>query len=45
VNGILAQGYPVASGPSADNPYGALERQRPIFKARGFDWMDISMGH
>jgi hypothetical protein len=37
VNGILAQGYRVASGPSADYPYGALERQRPIFKARGFD--------
>jgi len=37
VNGILAQGYRVASGPSADYPYGSLERQRPIFKARGFD--------
>ncbi len=37
VHGILAQGYRVASGPSADYPYGALERQRPIFKARGFD--------
>jgi hypothetical protein len=37
INGILAQGYRVASGPSADYPYGALDRQRPIFKARGFD--------
>ena len=37
VNGILAQGYRVASGPSADYPYGSLERQRPIFKSRGFD--------
>ena len=37
VNGILAQGYRVASGPSADYPYGALDRQRPIFKARGLD--------
>src|ERR1044071_9667413 len=37
VDGILAQGYRVASGPSADYPYGALDRQRPIFKARGFD--------
>jgi hypothetical protein len=37
VQGILAQGYCVASGPSADYPYGALDRQRPIFKARGFD--------
>jgi hypothetical protein len=37
VDGILAQGYRVASGPSVDYPYGALDRQRPIFKARGFD--------
>lgn len=37
VHGILRQGYHVASGPSADYPYGALERQRPIFLARGFD--------
>ena len=37
VNGILAQGYRVASGPSADYPYGALDRQRPIFKTRGLD--------
>lgn len=37
VRGVLAQGYRVASGPSADYPYGALDRQRPIFKARGLD--------
>jgi hypothetical protein len=37
VQGVLTQGYHVASGPSADYPYGALDRQRPIFKARGFD--------
>ena len=37
IHGILAQGYHVASGPSADYPYGALDRQRPLFKARGFD--------
>jgi hypothetical protein len=37
VSGILARGYRVASGPSQDYPYGALDRQRPIFKARGFD--------
>lgn len=37
LNGILTQGYRVASGPSADYPYGALERQRPIFKERGLD--------
>ena len=37
VDGFLAQGYRVASGPSPDYPYGALDRQRPIFKARGLD--------
>jgi hypothetical protein len=35
--GLLASGYRVASGPSADYPYGALNRQRPIFLARGLD--------
>ncbi len=37
VTGVLAQGCRVASGPSRDYPYGALERQRPLFKARGLD--------
>jgi len=37
VHGKLAQGYRVASGPSKDYPYGALDRQRPIFAARGLD--------
>lgn len=37
VEGILVKGYRVASGPSKDYPYGALERQRPIFKERGLD--------
>ncbi len=37
VKGILVKGYGVASGPSSDYPYGALERQRPIFKERGLD--------
>jgi len=37
VRGTLVQGYRVASGPSADYPYGALSRQKPIFKARGLD--------
>ncbi len=37
IPGILAQGYRVASGPSRDYPYGALDRQRPIFKSRGLD--------
>lgn len=37
VHGILAEGYRVASGPSQDYPYGTLDRQRPLFKARGLD--------
>ena len=37
VRGVIVQGYRVASGPSKDYPYGALERQSPIFKARGLD--------
>lgn len=37
MGGVLASGYGVASGPSADYPYGALERQRPIFAERGLD--------
>jgi hypothetical protein len=37
VNGVLVQGYRVASGPSKDYPYGALDRQRPFFKAGGLD--------
>lgn len=37
VRGTLVEGYRVASGPSKDYPYGALDRQRPIFKARGLD--------
>jgi hypothetical protein len=35
--GTLARGYRVASGPSQDYPYGALDRQRPLFKVRGLD--------
>jgi hypothetical protein len=35
--GVLKAGYRVASGPSQDYPYGALDRQRPLFKARGLD--------
>ena len=37
IHGILIEGYHVASGPSADYPYGALDRQRPIFAERGLD--------
>ena len=44
VHGKVVQGYRVASGPSADYPYGALDRQRPIFKARGLDLGDSFNG-
>ena len=37
IHGILVRGYRVASGPSQDYPYGALDRQRPLFTARGLD--------
>jgi len=37
IHGKLVQGYRVASGPSTDYPYGALDRQRPIFASRGLD--------
>lgn len=37
VQGRVVEGYRVASSPSKEYPYGALERQRPIFKARGLD--------
>lgn len=37
VRGRIVEGYRVASGPSADYPYGALSRQRPLFAARGLD--------
>ena len=42
--GILVQGYRVASGPSKDYPYGALDQQRPIFAARGLDLSDYFNG-
>jgi hypothetical protein len=37
VRGVIVEGYRVASGPSRDYPYGALDRQRPIFKKLGLD--------
>jgi len=37
LQGVIVQGYRVASGPSKDYPYGALERQKPIFKSRGLN--------
>jgi hypothetical protein len=37
VHGVIVQGYRVASGPSKDYPYGALDRQRPHFAKHGLD--------
>lgn len=34
---MIVQGYRVASAPSKDYPYGALDRQKPLFKSRGLD--------
>lgn len=36
-HGVVVQGYRVASAPSKDYPYGALDRQRPFFKLGGLD--------
>lgn len=44
VHGVLAEGYRVASGPSSYYPYGALERQKPIFKERGLDLSEYFNG-
>jgi hypothetical protein len=44
IHGILLQGYRVASGPSKDYPYGALDKQRPLFKSRGLDLSDYFNG-
>ncbi len=44
IRGVLVQGYGVASGPSKDYPYGALDRQRPIFKERGLDLSEYFNG-
>lgn len=44
VLGVLVKGYGVTSGPSQDYPYGALERQLPIFRQRGLDLGDYFAG-
>lgn len=44
VHGVLTEGYRVASGPSKDYPYGALDRQRPIFRSRGLDLTEYFNG-
>jgi hypothetical protein len=44
VRGILRKGYGVASGQSQEYPYGSLERQVPIFRARGLDLTGCFLG-
>jgi hypothetical protein len=44
LHGKVVKGYRVASGPSADYPFGALDRQRPIFKLHGLDLSDYFNG-
>jgi hypothetical protein len=44
VKGILRKGYGVASGHSQEYPYGSLERQVPIFRARGLDLAGCFLG-
>lgn len=44
IHGVIVQGYRVASGPSKDYPYGALDKQRPYFKSGGLDLNDYFNG-
>lgn len=44
VAGTVVEGHRVASRPSRDYPYAALEKQKPIFKARGLDLDYYFMG-
>jgi len=44
VTGRLIEGYHVASGPSRDYPYGAIEKQKPFFKERGLHLDDVFNG-
>ncbi|MGD0611343.1 MAG: hypothetical protein ABSB41_07470 [Anaerolineales bacterium] len=37
ISGVVVEGYRVASGPSEYYPYGALEKQKPLFKEHGLD--------
>jgi len=44
VKGVLVKGYGVASGSSSEYPYGALERQIPIFRSLGLDLSSFHRG-
>jgi hypothetical protein len=42
--GILVRGHQVASRPSKDYPYSALEKQKPLFKSLGLDLYEFFNG-
>lgn len=42
--GILVRGHQVASRPSKDYPYSALEKQKPLFKSLGLDLYEYFNG-
>jgi hypothetical protein len=44
VGGVVVEGYRVASRPSKDYPYASLEKQKPLFKARGLDLDSFFLG-
>ena len=44
VYGVLMRGHRVASRPSKDYPYSALEKQKPFFKALGLDLYEYFKG-
>jgi hypothetical protein len=44
ISAVIVKGYRVASGPSADYPYGTLEKQFPLFKQLGLDLGQFQLG-
>lgn len=44
ISGVLLRGHQVASRPSKDYPYSALEKQKPFFKTRGLDLYEYFNG-
>lgn len=44
VPGVVVRGHCVASSPSADYPYGTIEKQKPYFEALGLDLSRFFLG-
>lgn len=44
LKGVLVKGYQVASRPSREYPYSALEKQKPFFKTLGLDLYEYYNG-